>query len=83
MLGLYLFMKTLLVVFGVDLTCRYDKTLRYPRYKVGREKQYNSTVTSSVQKKNGIKETTGHFRKNEEYEESGWMSHLIPVRKKP
>jgi len=59
-------MKTLLVVFGTNLTCHYDKTLRGPRYTVGRERIYKSTETGSVQKRNGIKQTTGHFRKNED-----------------
>jgi len=59
-------MKTLLVVFGINLTCHYGKTLRDPRYIVGRERMYNSTETSSEQKSKGIKQTTGHFRKNED-----------------
>jgi hypothetical protein len=59
-------MKILLVVFGINLTCHYDKTLRDPRYVGGRERMYNSTEPSSVQKRKGIKQTTGHFRKNED-----------------
>ena len=59
-------MKTLLVVFGINLTCHYDKTLRGPRFIVGRERMYNSTDTSSAQKSNGMKQTTGLFRKNED-----------------
>jgi hypothetical protein len=59
-------MEKLLVVFGINLTCHYDKTLRYPQYIVGRERMYNSTETSSVQKRNGIKQTTGHLRKSED-----------------
>jgi hypothetical protein len=59
-------MKTLLVVFGINFTCHYDKTLRDPRYIGGRERMHTSTEPSSVQKRNEIKQTTGHFRKNED-----------------
>jgi hypothetical protein len=64
--SLYLFMKTLLVLFGIKVTCHYDKTLRSPRYIVGRERMYIIAETSSVQKRSGFKQTTGHFRKNED-----------------
>jgi len=49
-------MKTLLVVFLVSISLVImTKTLRDPRYVVGRERMYNNTETSSVQKRNGVK----------------------------
>jgi hypothetical protein len=48
-------MTTLLVFFGINLTCHYDNTLRNPRYIVGRERMYIIAETSNVQKETGLR----------------------------